>query len=809
MIRQNSIGADKQAALRKSQPEARKTSVKPLWPLCLCGEFLAEVARCKDTENTPEAKTKHEKLFFARVHSALWIAACLIVLSPSSPAATLPTGFVETTFASGLSAPTAMDFAPDGRLFICQQGGSLRVVKNGALLPTPFITLNVDSSGERGLLGIAFDPNFGTNNFLYVYYTVPGSPPHNRVSRFTANGDVVVVGSEMVLLDLDNLSSATNHNGGAIHFGPDGKLYVAVGENANPPNSQTPTNLLGKVLRINSDGTIPPDNPFFGTAGARPEIWALGLRNPFTFAFQPGATRMFINDVGQNTWEEINDGIAGSNYGWPTTEGPTSDPRFRGPLFAYGHGSTSTTGCAITGGTFYNPATAQFPAGYTGKYFFADLCTGWIRVFDPANSTAADFASGIVNPVDLKVNPDGSLFYLAFGSGAVFKVQYSPASATITTHPANQTVMQGQPATFTVSAGGSAPISYQWQRNQVNINGANSPSYTLSGTTLADSGAKFRCVVSNSFGNATSNEATLTVNAPPAINANPTDQTVTQGQTAMFLVNAVGSTPLSYQWQRNTVNIASANSPSYLLTTTFADNGAKFRCVVTNSFGNAISNEATLTVNAPPNINTNPLDQTVTQGQGATFTVSAGGSIPLTYQWQRDTVGIPGATLSSYTLSPATQADNGAKFRCVVTNSFGNANSNEATLTVQPPPPTLVTEENTDRAIALDSVNLLRDPFPLTNLLNFSSDNHTRVMLFATNLDLLPGEDNASVTASGADTQLNVYPLTVEYAGALPALSSLTEVIVVLPDNLPAGQDILVKITWHGMTSNKARIRIK
>ena len=155
-----------------------------------------------------------------------------------------------------------MDFAPDGRLFVCLQGGQLRVIKNGTLLATPFLTVTVDSSGERGLLGVAFDPNFATNNFIYIYYTVPGSPAHNRVSRFTASGDVAVAGSEFVLLNLNNLSGATNHNGGAIHFGPDGKLYIAVGENANPSNAQTLSNLLGKVLRINSDGSIPTDNPF-------------------------------------------------------------------------------------------------------------------------------------------------------------------------------------------------------------------------------------------------------------------------------------------------------------------------------------------------------------------------------------------------------------------------------------------------------------------------------------------------------------------------------------------------------------------
>ncbi|MFL6583436.1 MAG: PQQ-dependent sugar dehydrogenase [Chthoniobacterales bacterium] len=322
-----------------------------------------------------------------------------------------------------------MEFAPDGRLFVCLQNGTLRVIKNGTLLSAPFIKLAVDSSGERGLLGIAFDPDFARNNYLYLYHTVPGSPAHNQVSRFTAAGDVAAANSEVVLLDLSNLSTATNHNGGATHFGPDGKLYVAAGENANGANAQSFNNLLGKILRINSDGSIPTDNPFYNSAsGNNRAIWALGLRNPYTFAFQPGSTRMFINDVGESTWEEIDDGIAGSNYGWPVTEGPTTDPRYRGPLFAYEHGSSSTTGCAIVGAAFYNPRVAQFPASYIGKYFFADLCSGWIRVFDPATATASGFAAGISAPVDLHVGPDGALYYLAQGStGQVFRITAVPA----------------------------------------------------------------------------------------------------------------------------------------------------------------------------------------------------------------------------------------------------------------------------------------------------------------------------------------------------------------------------------------------
>src|SRR5687767_10652270 len=228
-------------------------------------------------------------------------------------AATLPAGFTATQIATGLSNPTVMSFAPDGRLFVCQQGGQIRIIKNGALLAAPFLSVTTDPTGERGLLGIAFDPDFANNQFIYIYYTVTSSPRHNRVSRFTADGDTAVAGSELVLLDLDALN-ATNHNGGAMHFGLDGKLYIAVGENAVTSNAQTLSNLHGKMLRINSDGTIPSDNPFFDTAtGKNRAIWALGLRNPFTFDVQPATGKIFINDVGSSGGgrrAEVNEGGA-------------------------------------------------------------------------------------------------------------------------------------------------------------------------------------------------------------------------------------------------------------------------------------------------------------------------------------------------------------------------------------------------------------------------------------------------------------------------------------------------------------------
>ena len=450
--------------------------------------------------------------------------------SPARAADGLPPGLQDALYVSGLLNPTAMEFAPDGRLFVTLQGGQLRVIKNDVLLSTPFLTLTVDSSGERGLLGVTIDPDFANNQFIYVFYTATTPAAHNRISRFKANGDVVDTAvAEVVLLDFDNLSTATNHNGGAIHFGLDGKLYAAHGDNANGSNAQTLGNLLGKIIRMNpvSDPTaqVPTDNPFFSTAtGKNRLIWTLGLRNPFTFSVQPGTGLTYVNDVGQSAWEEINDARAGRNFGWPTTEGAfnaSSFPQFTNPAFAYGHGAVPPAGCAITGGAFYNVSTPTFPFVFQGKYFFADYCSGWIYSIDPASPASATlFAASISLPVDLKVGPDGSLYYLARGTGSVGRISPSNTGAPqIVTHPVNQTVLLGRTTTFTVSATGSLPLAYQWQKNGVDVPGETSPSLMTLPALQFDNNTTYRCRVSNSLGTVMSNAATLTVqtNLPPAI----------------------------------------------------------------------------------------------------------------------------------------------------------------------------------------------------------------------------------------------------------------------------------------------------
>jgi glucose/arabinose dehydrogenase len=458
------------------------------------------------------------------------IAMILAIFSASG--ATLPPGFIETTVASGIASPTTMAIAPDGRIFVCSQSGALRVIKNGVLLTTPFVTLSVDSVGERGLLGVAFDPNFTLNHYVYLYYTVPGSPAHNRVARFTANGDVA--SSTRIILELDPLSAATNHNGGALHFGPDGNLYIAVGDNGKGANSQNLSNLLGKILRIAPDGTIPSDNPFVQSTTARHEIWALGLRNPFTFAFRGTTNFMYINDVGQSTWEEIDPGQAGANYGWPTTEGPTTNPAYTSPVYYYGHDE----GCAIIGSAFYSPTTPNFPSSYVGKYFFGDYCKGWIRTLDTSTGQDSDFATGISSLVDIQVGDDGSLYYLARGTKAVMKVSYSSSnlSPVITTQPESQLISVGYPVTFSVVASGPTPYGYQWRRNGVDISGATASSYKFK-TTLADDGAQFQVQVSNVYGSVLSNEATLSVTTDKP----PTAQILTPAQGTTYFGGMVVS----------------------------------------------------------------------------------------------------------------------------------------------------------------------------------------------------------------------------------------------------------------------------
>lgn len=446
----------------------------------------------------------------------------LAVSAAVACAQTFPANFSQVSVASGISNPTVMAFAPDGRIFVAQQNGTLIVIKKGVKLSTPAVRLNVNSTGERGLIGIALHPGFSTNGFVYLFYTLSDGS-RNRVSRFTMSGDIVNPLSEVTILNLDPLSSATNHNGGAMHFKGD-KLYIAVGENANGAYAQNLDRYHGKLLRINADGSAPSDNPFnsYSASPQRKRVWAYGLRNPYTFDVQPGTQRVFVNDVGQHSWEEINEATTGGlNFGWPASEGATSTPAYTTPVFSYPHGSGDGRGCAVTGGVFFNPASTNYPASFIGKYFYQDLCNAWINYLDLSDGVKRNaFATGLPGQaLALTVGFDGNLYYLSRTSGILYKIIYtiSPTPA-ITDQPDNVTVSEGQPATFQVAATGTTPLSYQWKKNSVSIPGATASAYTIPSVQPSHSGG-YQVVVSNVVGSVVSRTATLTVtafNSPPS-----------------------------------------------------------------------------------------------------------------------------------------------------------------------------------------------------------------------------------------------------------------------------------------------------
>lgn len=455
-----------------------------------------------------------------------FIFTCILVGMVAIGMAQVPAGFVQRQVAQNLN-PTALSFSPDGRLFVVEKDGNIREEVNDVLAPNPFITIpNVDNTNERGLSGLCFHPNFPKTPYFYVYYAVLGQN-HNRVSRFQVTNGVADPKSEKVIIDLDVLQG-TVHNAGAMRFGLDGKLYVAVGDGSNPSAAQSLTSLLGKILRLNDDGSIPADNPLVSqTTNTYKAIYALGFRNPFSLDVDRASGRLLAGDVGGDKFEEINDVKAGYNYGWPLIEGPRTNEdapaNYADPLYAYDHDA----GCAITGLATYNPPTVRFPSDYVGKIVYADYCGGYINGVDPVTKQlSGTFVTGIDRPVGIAVSPDGYLYYLARAglgggsqqdntstwNGSLYKVVYYDSGLPyISSQSGNAFVPVGESVTFSVEAVGAKPLTYSWYRNGKAITGANQAQYVLGNPTLSDNGATFVCIVSNTLGADTSASMSLRV----------------------------------------------------------------------------------------------------------------------------------------------------------------------------------------------------------------------------------------------------------------------------------------------------------
>ena len=467
---------------------------------------------------------------FMVVEHRVWtacIVAVALLISISPVRATLPAGFAQSQMATGLTSPTAIHMLPDGRALVAEQTGELRMIKDGILLPTPVADFEVHTYEERGLLGVTSHPNFSTNGLIYVYYTALLPTPHNRLSRFHLVGDVMEAGTEEILADFQNIATKVRwHMGGHIEFDEDGYLFLAVGIHEDNSTAQPLTTPLGKLLRFNGDGTIPTDNPYYAqTTGLSRAIWARGLRNTFSFAIDNEHSRIIGHDVGseEQGFEEVNDIIRGGNYGWPLREGYSIETGFQTPLYAYSHAGADA--CTI-GGVFYPHEQTHFPAGYRGRYFFADFVHGWVKSMDlhatVPRDTLATFGTGLGNITGMAMAADGSIWYLVRGAeangnleqgkGRVMRIYYSASSApTVSVPPGNVLASVGEDAQFGLEIDGVAPFSYQWQRNGVDIPGATGRILIMPAVTVGDDGALFRCVVTNAFGSVTSEAGILSV----------------------------------------------------------------------------------------------------------------------------------------------------------------------------------------------------------------------------------------------------------------------------------------------------------
>ncbi|MCU1328810.1 MAG: hypothetical protein JWN34_4180 [Bryobacterales bacterium] len=390
----------------------------------------------------------------------------------AASSAILSSGFTETVVAGGFTFPTEFAFLPDGRSLIVEKAGIVRVFKNGTVLSTPLLDLTsvVNDYWDRGLIGLAVDPNFASNGYIYLAYTYENDaadysgPKTGRVSRFTVVGDTAIRASETVILgttvgsSCDNFPAGTDcivsdfasHSVGALKFDGAGNLMVTLGEgssfNVVTPQAfraQNLDSLGGKLLRITTTGLGVAGNPFWnGSATAnRSKVWAYGFRNPYRMSVRPTGNIPYVGDVGWYTWEEVNVATAGANLGWPCYEGVGQQPGYapdpacqalysqgagasKAPLYTYNHNGASS---AVTGGVFYTGL--NYPAQFQGAYFFGDYAQAIIRYLkvDAANNLVSgptDFLFNGDGPVSINQGPDGNLYYLAIVKGELRRINY-------------------------------------------------------------------------------------------------------------------------------------------------------------------------------------------------------------------------------------------------------------------------------------------------------------------------------------------------------------------------------------------------
>ena len=393
------------------------------------------------------------------------LAVGLGMTAPSS-ATNLPPGFEEELLIDGLRVPMSMAWGPDGELWLGSQQGHVWVLRGAELVEVA--RLAISNSGERGVLGIAVDPDFEQNRHVWIYYSTDGPPFRNRLVRFRNVGDQLV--DETLILETPDLS-ADVHNGGCIRFGPDDTIFLSTGDDLQRSDTaQNPDDIRGKILHINRDGSPAQGNPYLD-GGGDPRVWAIGFRNPWRFSLQPESDDLFIGDVGASSYEELDIGVPGGNFGWARVEGPEPPgvPGMSYPIYSYPH--TSETGHAIIAGEHAN--AQNFPPEYKGDFFFGDFVTKEIfrMVLDESNQPisvdvfASDTAGG---PVDIRFGPDGALYYLSIHGGKLFRISFVGGSNRQPVATATATPDSGEsPLTVTFDASASFdpdgdPLTFAW-----------------------------------------------------------------------------------------------------------------------------------------------------------------------------------------------------------------------------------------------------------------------------------------------------------------------------------------------------------
>lgn len=412
----------------------------------------------------------------------------------------------------------ALEQSPDGRIFIAERAGIVKVFQNNTV--STVFTVNTLTDNEQGLLGLTLHPNFATNGYIYVFYAINDGVVRHRIERIKIDNANQVVSRQEILL-LEPIGGGA-HNGGDLKFF-NGFLYVTVGDSQQNTNSQDLDTYKGKILRLTEDGQPAPGNPFYGSGSVqRQSIWVYGFRNPWRLVPNATANKLFVLDVG-TSWEEVNEisNPAIRNYAWGHPQGgdgkQTETNLFTNPIFTY---ATGSIGNALTNGVLYNPAISRYP-NLQGKFIIKDFLRTEIRSFDPNIADPVStpfFTAPHQQALGMMLGNDGYIYYCAYGNnGALIKLDYiETAAPTIVNHPISQSIMETKPVTFTVSASGTG-LTYQWQYNNVNINGATAATYTIPSVTNANAG-NYRVIVTNTAGNITSNPAVLTVtpfsNAP-------------------------------------------------------------------------------------------------------------------------------------------------------------------------------------------------------------------------------------------------------------------------------------------------------